>query len=48
VVRSVSQPYGDRDPNAFEEKIKAQANYLPIDGRIVTPFRLLFPFQPLK
>ncbi|AKD58755.1 RagB/SusD family nutrient uptake outer membrane protein [Spirosoma radiotolerans] len=29
--------------NAFGEKIKAQANYLPSDGRIVTPFRLLFP-----
>lgn len=29
--------------NAFGEKIKAQANYLPADGRIVTPFRLLFP-----
>ncbi|GAB4044106.1 RagB/SusD family nutrient uptake outer membrane protein [Spirosoma jeollabukense] len=29
--------------NAFGAKIKAQANYLPTDGRIVTPFRLLFP-----
>lgn len=29
--------------NAFGEKIKAQADYLPTDGRIVTPFRLLFP-----
>ncbi|WP_461065442.1 RagB/SusD family nutrient uptake outer membrane protein [Spirosoma horti] len=29
--------------NAFGAKIKAQANYLPTDGRVVTPFRLLFP-----
>lgn len=29
--------------NAFGEKIKTQASYLPLDGRIVTPFRLLFP-----
>lgn len=29
--------------NAFGAKIKAQADYLPADSRIVTPFRLLFP-----